>query len=124
MVGQSPFNSLIKMLVKWVRNTYGPYVSSCYEVFLPSILTELWSHHFVLALLNSVTRAKTAVFYISSILLDRQYALCFLHLPFHKNLTKYRSKPSTNAASTKYNRFLYFSELNENSLFVFGFCNR
>lgn len=83
-------------------------------MFLP-----FWSHHSVLALLNSMTWEKTAVFYISFVLLDGQHASCFRLLSFHKNLRKCRSKPSANAAPTKYNKLLYLSELNESSLLFF-----
>lgn len=92
----------------------GPYIPSCWEMFLP-----FWSHHSVLALLNFMTWEKTAVFYISFVLLDGQHASCFRLLSFHKNLRKCRSKPSANTAPTKYNQLLSFSELNESSLLLF-----
>lgn len=57
--------------------------------------------------------------YISFVLLDGQHASCFCLLSFHKNLRKCRSKPSANPASTKYNKQLHFSELNESYLLLF-----
>lgn len=84
-------------------------------MFLP-----FWSHHSVLALLSSMTWEKTAVFYISFVLLDGQRASCFCLLSFHKNLRKCRSKPSAKP-STKSNKLLYLSELDESSLLFFFF---
>lgn len=119
VVGQSTFNNLTKRWIKQILTVPLTYLDvMIFFFFLPSLWTNLWRHHAVLVVLHSVTRAKTAVFCVSYILLDWQNSLCFLYIYSHKNLPRCRPKSPTNL-STRYSKSLYFSKLNENSLSVF-----
>lgn len=56
---------------------------------LPSLWTELWSSPFCPGCPKLCDRrAKTAVFCVHFVPLNRQHALYFLHLSFHKNLAR------------------------------------